>query len=226
MRTYTRKLVATILVVAMVAALVSISVLAAPASGKQFKGYTIIGDSITSGYSVEKDPNWDANLVPQDIDYGILANMVASPEGYYSVQDVEALRQMGGGTTYRVHGAYPDLVATGMGYPLPNDSAASYADLANQGYYNLSLPGLRTVEVREMLDPNYHGDDISQEIWDIVQKDGKQVMMDKAREYIKNSDVLTINIGSNDVAINCFIRALKVMAAAGKTPSSFEASNR
>ena len=81
MRTYTRKLVATILVVAMVAALVSISVLAAPASGKQFKGYTIIGDSITSGYSVEKDPNWDANLVPQDIDYGILANMVASPEG-------------------------------------------------------------------------------------------------------------------------------------------------
>ena len=220
MRTNTKKLVATLLVVAMVVALVSVSALAAPASGKQFKGYTIIGDSITSGYSVEKDPNWDANLVPQDIDYGILANMVAAPEGYYSVQDVEALRQMGGGTTYRVHGAYPDLVANGLGYQLPNDSPASYADLENQGYYNLSLPGLRTVEVREMLDPDYHGDDISQEIWDIVQKDGKQVMMDKAREYIKNSDVLTINIGSNDVAINCFIRALKVMDAAGADTQS------
>lgn len=220
MRTSTKKLCAVLLVVAMVAGIMSVSALAAPASGKQFKGYTIIGDSITSGYSVEKDPVWDANLQPVDIDYGILANMVAAPEGYYSVQEVEALRKLGGGTTYRVHGAYPDLVADGLGYKMPDDSAASYADLENQGYYNLSLPGLRTVEVREMLDPTYNGDDISQEIWDIVQKDGKEVMKKKAREYIANSDVLTINIGSNDVAINCFIRALKVMDAAGADTQS------
>ena len=216
MRTSSKKLLAILLVVAMTVSVIGVSAMAEPVSTtKQFKGYTIIGDSITSGYSVEKDPNWDANLVPKDIDYGILANMVASPEGYYSVQDVEALRQMGGGTTYRVHGAYPDLVADGLGYVMPDDSEASYRALESNGYYNLSLPGLRSCEVREMVDPSYHGDDISQDIWDIVQKDGKEVMMQKAEEYIKNSDVMTINIGSNDVAINCFIRALKVIDQAG-----------
>ena len=216
MRTSIKKLLAILLVVAMTVSVIGVSVFAEPTSTtKQFKGYTIIGDSITSGYSVEKDPNWDANLVPKDVDYGILMNMVASPEGYYSVQDVEALRQLGGGTTYRVHGAYPDLVADALGYVMPDDSAASYAALESNGYYNLSLPGLRSCEVREMVDPSYHGDDISQDIWDIVQKDGKEVMFQKAEEYIKNSEVMTINIGSNDVAINCFIRALKVIDQAG-----------
>lgn len=203
-----------VLIVAMTAALLSVSALAAPTT-KQFRGYTIFGDSITSGYSVEKEGNWDANLQPVDIDYGILSDLVPCPDTHYSVQDIEGLRKLTDGVTYRVHGSYPDLVADGLGYKMPNDSVESYADLLNQGYYNLSLPGLRSVEVRMMLDPGYAGDDISSDLWGIVQKDGYPLMQQKAREYIAKSDIVTLSIGSNDVAVNCFIRALKVIEAAG-----------
>ena len=209
-----KRIVSMVLIVAMTVALLSVSAVAAPAT-KQFKGYTIFGDSITSGYSVEKEGNWDANLQPVEIDYGILSDLVPGPETHYSVQEIEGLRKLTDGVTYRVHGSYPDLIANGLGYQMPDDSAASYADLLNQGYYNLSLPALRSVEVRMMLDPSYAGDDISSDIWNIVQKDGYTLMQQKAKEYIAKSDVVTLSIGSNDVAVNCFIRALKVIEAAG-----------
>lgn len=174
----------------------------------QFKGYTIIGDSITAGMGIKKAGNWDKNLKPAKVDYQILSSMVNVPEGYYGVDDIEALRQLAGGVTYRVHGSYADYVGKAVGIKIKDDSAASYAKLEQQGYYNLSLPGVRSTEIRKMLDPSYQGDQYTDEIFGIVNPAGYETLHNKAVEYIQNSELVTIACGSNDVALNCIIRAL------------------
>ena len=174
----------------------------------QYKGYTIIGDSITAGMGLKKTDGWDRNLHRSNIDYQILTSMVNVPDGYYGVDEIEAIRELAGGTTYRIHGSYPDIVGKAIGIPIANDSTASYANLENSGFYNLALPGVRSIEIRKMLDPTFTGDQYTDEIFGIVNPQGYEKLHNDAVRYIQNSDVVTIACGSNDVALNCIIRAL------------------
>lgn len=213
MRKYTRKVLAMLLSLCMVVSLcASLAVSSSAASTPKFKGYTIIGDSITAGMGIKKTSGWDASL-PHDgvIDYKVLQSIVNVPEGYYGVDEIEAMRQMSGGTTYRVHGSYPDIVGNAVGIKMKNDSRKAYQNLEKSGYYNLALPGLRTYEIRAILDPTFKGDRYTDEILSITNPNGYQDLHKKAVEYIKNSELVTIACGSNDVALNCLIRAMHVV---------------
>ncbi|MBQ8063797.1 MAG: hypothetical protein IJ230_07665, partial [Clostridia bacterium] len=102
----------------------------------------------------------------------------------------------------------PDLVGKAIGIKIKDDSAASYANLEKSGFYNLALPGVRSAEIRRILDPTFYGDQYTDEILGIVNPAGYDNLHNKAVEYIQNSELVTIACGSNDVALNCIIRAL------------------
>ena len=105
-----------------------------------------------------------------------------------------------GGTAegMRVDGAYPDLVAKGVGI-----------DESNENYYNEAHSGWRTSELRETLDPTYDNEDgkfakaLSQGM-----ANGKTLadpqdpaLQAKVREEIAKSDLITIDLGSNDLQL-------------------------
>lgn len=209
-----RKLVAMLMSLAMVVSLCSAMAISSSAKAKtpQFDGYTIIGDSITAGMGISMTDGWDANLPHSGvIDYEVLQGIVNVPEGVYGVDEIEAIRQMAGGTTYRIHGSYPDLVGKAIGITQENDSKKSYKNLEASGYYNLALPGLRTYEIRAILDPTFKGDQYTDEILGITNPNGYANLNKKAVEYIQNSELVTVACGSNDVALNCLIRAMHVV---------------
>ena len=98
----------------------------------------------------------------------------------------------------RVIGAYPDLVAKGVGI-----------DEDNENYYNESHSGWRTSELRETLDPTYDNEDgkfakaLSQGM-----ANGKTLadpqdpeLQQRVREEIAKSDLITIDLGSNDLQL-------------------------
>ena len=98
----------------------------------------------------------------------------------------------------RVPGAYPDLVAKGVGI-----------DENNENYYNESHSGWRTSELRETLDPSYDNEDgafakaLSQGM-----ANGKTLadpqdpaLQQRVREEIAKSDLITIDLGSNDLQL-------------------------
>lgn len=184
---------------------------AAIQTAPHYKGYTIFGDSLASGFAVKKEDGWDDNLVKAKTDYGYLTPLLNVPEGYYDAADIQALRELSGGQTYRVHNSYPDLVGNAIGIRQKDDSRASYQALEKNGFYNLSRPALRSVEVRMMVDPSYQGDSLSSTIWGYIEPEGVDAIRKKTVEYVKNSELITINIGSNDIAINCLMRALNVL---------------
>lgn len=207
----TKKLVSVLLSLALMVGVLAtffVSSNAEDGNTPQFKGYTIIGDSITAGMGLKKSSSWDASLKPANVDYQILSDMVNVPAGYYGVDDIEALRKLAGGITYRVHDSYPDIVGNAIGIKIEDDTKASYKKLEEQGYYNLSLPGVRTHEIRKMLDPTFQGDAYTDEIFGICNPAGYEKLHNKAVEYIENSELVTVACGSNDVALNCIIRAL------------------
>ena len=214
MKKYTRKFIALLMSLAMVASLASVMAIGSSAKTKtpQFNGYTIIGDSITAGMGIEKTGGWDKSLPHSGvIDYEVLQGIVNVPEGVYGVDEIEAIRQMSDGVTYRVHGSYPDLVGNAIGIKQKNDKKSSYKKLASQGYYNLALPGLRTYEIRAILDPSFKGDQYTDEILRLTNPKGYSNLNKKAVQYIKNSELVTVACGSNDVALNCLIRAMHVV---------------
>ena len=212
MKHVTRKLFALLMSICMVATICASLAVSSSAATPKFKGYTIIGDSITAGMGIKKTGKWDKNLPHSGvIDYQVLQGMVNVPEGYYGVDEIETIRRMAGGTTFRVHNSYPDLVGKAIGIKQKNDSLASYQNLEASGYYNLALPGLRTHEIRAILDPSFKGDQYTAEILGITNPNGYEALHAKAVEYIKNSELVTIACGSNDVALNCLIRSLHVI---------------
>ena len=114
-------------------------------------------------------------------------------QSYFDVADV-------GGTAEgrRVPGAYPDLVAKGVGI-----------DENNENYYNEAHSGWRTSELRETLDPTYNNEDgavakaLSQGM-----ANGKELadpqdvrLQERIREEIAKSDLITIDLGSNDIQL-------------------------
>ncbi len=209
-----KRILSVLLSLAMVLSLVaSLSVTSfAENATPQFKGYTIIGDSITAGMGTTKTDGWDAKLPHSGvIDYEVLQGIVNVPEGIYGVDEIEAIRKMSGGVTYRIHGAYPDLVGNAVGIKQKNDKKSSYKKLEKQGFYNLALPGLRTYEIRAILDESFKGDRYTDEILRITNPDGYSNLHAKAVKYIRNSQLVTVACGSNDVALNCLIRSMHVV---------------
>ena len=207
-----RKLFALLLSLCMVASVCTALAVSSSAAVPKAKGYTILGDSITAGMGIKKSSNWDKNLPHSGvIDYEVLQGMINVPLGCYGVDEIETIRQMSGGTTYRIHNSYPDLVGKALGIKQKDDSKKSYRNLEKSGYYNLALPGVRSSEIRAILDPSFQGDQYTAEILNITNPRGYQHLHAKAVEYIQNSDVVTIACGSNDVALNCLIRSLHVI---------------
>ncbi len=105
-----------------------------------------------------------------------------------------------GGTAegMRVPGAYPDLVAKGVGI-----------DEDNENYFNEAHSGWRTSELRETLDPSYNNEDgafakaLSQGM-----ANGKTLadpqdpaLQQRVRNEIAQSDIITIDLGSNDLQL-------------------------
>lgn len=213
MKRGTKKIFAFLLSLCMMVSLCSAMALSSSAKATpKFKGYTIIGDSITAGMGIQKAAGWDEGLPHGGvIDYAVLQSIVNVPEGYYGVDEIEAIRQMAGGTTFRIHGSYPDIVGNNVGIKMKNDSKKSYKNLEKSGYYNLALPGLRTYEIRAILDDSFKGDRYTDEILTITNPKGYGKLHDKAVEYIENSELVTVACGSNDVALNCLIRAMHVI---------------
>ncbi|MBQ1548909.1 MAG: hypothetical protein IIZ65_00625 [Clostridia bacterium] len=114
-------------------------------------------------------------------------------QSYYDVAEE-------GGTAEgkRVTGAYPDLVAKGVGI-----------DENNENYYNEAHSGWRTSELRETLDPSYNNDDgaVAKALSEGM-ANGKTLcdpqdpeLQAKVREEIAKSDLVTIDLGSNDIQL-------------------------
>ncbi|MBQ8082631.1 MAG: hypothetical protein IJ241_00460, partial [Clostridia bacterium] len=105
-----------------------------------------------------------------------------------------------GGTAegMRVAGAYPDLVAKGVGI-----------DEDNENYYNEAHSGWRTSELRETLDPSYNNDDgaaakaLSKGMANnkVLADPQSKELQDRIREEIAKSDLITIDLGSNDIQL-------------------------
>ena len=105
-----------------------------------------------------------------------------------------------GGTAegMRVAGAYPDLVAKGVGI-----------DEDNENYYNEAHSGWRTSDLRETLDPSYNNDDgaaakaLSKGMANnkVLADPQSKELQDRIREEIAKSDLITIDLGSNDIQL-------------------------
>lgn len=94
----------------------------------------------------------------------------------------------------RVSGSYPDLVAS-----------AVTADT----YYPLARCGMRSVELRRILDASYEGDEYSdlmlQSLTGIT-ADALLAQRPQFEEEIRSADLITLNIGSNDTLTYALVR--------------------
>lgn len=95
----------------------------------------------------------------------------------------------------RVSGSYPDLVA-----------GAATADT----YYPLARCGFRSVELRRMLDASYAGDEYSDLMLEsLTGISSTEILAQRLlfEEGVKNADLITINVGSNDTLTYALVRA-------------------
>lgn len=105
----------------------------------------------------------------------------------------------------RIEGIYPTLVADALG--------ADFTPLAYCGF--------RTNEIRWMIDDDYEGDDdLFQGSQVILQEPLRSQMRPVFKEAIKNADIITLNIGSNDLFSYPFRRAVAGLNLAGFAVSS------
>lgn len=157
------------LLLALVMTMSAICISAFAAHKKQYQSYTFFGDSVTTGFGIDS--------------YFVVAKEQAS----------------GTAEGARVPGAYPDLVAKGVGI-----------DEDNENYYNEAHSGWRTSELRETLDPSYNNDDgqfakaLSQEMAGANKEladPQNPVLQEIIREEVAKSDLITIDLGSNDIQL-------------------------
>lgn len=128
--------------------------------------------------------------------YTIFGDSVTTGFGIQSYFDVA--KEGGTAEGMRVPGAYPDLVAKGVGI-----------DEDNENYYNESHSGWRTSELRETLDPTYNNDDgqfakaLSQGMANnkVLADPQDPELQKRIREEIAKSDLITIDLGSNDIQL-------------------------
>ena len=142
---------------------------------KQYHDYTFFGDSVTAA---------------------------AGLPSYYTFYHYNEATGKWEGTAegQRVIDSYPDLVAKEVGI---NDGL--------KGYYNESHSGWRTSEVREIFDESYYNDDgalakaLSEAMANGKAISGPQELRPRVIEEIKKSDLITLDLGSNDVQLPIII---------------------
>ena len=151
------------------------------AAKKQYHAYTFFGDSVTAA---------------------------AGLPSYYTFykQDPVTGKWEGTAEGQRVLGSYADLVAQGVGI---NNGL--------ENYYNESHSGWRTSEVREIFDITYYNDDgaLAKALSDAM-ANGKAIsgpveLRPRVIEEIKKSDLVTLDLGSNDVQLPIIIALYSVM---------------
>lgn len=94
----------------------------------------------------------------------------------------------------RVVGSYPDLVAS-----------AVTADT----YYPLARCGMRSVELRRVLDASYEGDEYSDLLVQSLTGITADVLLAQRPQFeegIRNADLITLNVGSNDTLTYALVR--------------------
>ncbi|MBO4382638.1 MAG: hypothetical protein J5847_00945 [Clostridia bacterium] len=142
---------------------------------KQYNMYTFFGDSVTAA---------------------------AGLPSYYTFyhQDPVTGKWEGTAEGQRVLGSYPDLIAQEVGI---NNGL--------ENYYNESHSGWRTSEVREIFDEDYYNDDgalakaLSEAMANGKAISGPDELRPRVVEEIKNSDLITLDLGSNDVQLPIII---------------------
>ena len=148
--------------------------------------YTFIGDSIPSGFSLRYDTQWNSEVI-----YDTIRNAYVywkRPLGMHQV----------------VPASYPALVGEALGIKSDNQ--------INTYYNNLARCGVRTQEVLRFMDPAYNAqmakDPDDEGNRKILNEGGytgmtKQELEDLCNmfnDYVANSKLVTLEIGSNDVA--------------------------
>ena len=177
----TRKILAALL--AMVMAMSVFCLTAFAGEKKTYTAYTFFGDSVTAA---------------------------AGLPSYYTffVYNPETGKYEGTAEGQRVLGSYPDLVAQGVGI---NNGL--------ENYYNESHSGWRTSEVRELLDPDYYNDDgeVAKAL-SLAMANGKAIadpqnpeLREDVREEIAASDLITLDLGSNDIQLPIIMTLYSVL---------------
>ena len=148
--------------------------------------YTFIGDSIPSGFSLRYDTQWNSEVI-----YDTIRNAYVywkRPLGMHQV----------------VPASYPALVGEALGIKSDNQ--------INSYYNNLARCGVRTQEILRFMDPAYNAQmakDPDDEGNRKILNEGGYTGMTKREledlcnmfnDYVANSKLVTLEIGSNDVA--------------------------
>lgn len=168
------------LLLALVMALSVFAVSAFAVQKKQYTAYTFFGDSVTAA---------------------------AGLPSYYSFfyKDPETGKTMGTAEGQRVLGSYADLVAKGVGI-----------DNGLENYYNESHSGWRTSEVREIFDITCYNDDgalakaLATAMANGKAISGPEELRPRVLEEVKNSDLITLDLGSNDIQLPIIISLYSV----------------
>lgn len=183
-------------VLALVMALSVLAVSAFAIQKKPYKAYTFFGDSVTAA---------------------------AGLPSYYSFYHVNPKTGKVEGTAegQRVLGSYPDIVAQGVGI---NNGL--------ENYYNESHSGWRTSEVREIFDITYYNDDgavakaLSEAMANGKAISGPVELRSRVIKEIKKSDLVTLDLGSNDVQLPIIMSLYSVMNPTASTEYSAWAIER
>lgn len=124
----------------------------------------------------------------------------------YGIPDYFAVKEKyGTAEGYRVKNSYADLVATGVGIE------------GEERYHNEAHSGWRTSEVREIVDPDYNNDDgaAARGIASVFGAQGSQDSLEANRARIiaelKRSDLITLDIGSNDLQLPLLLSLFSVL---------------
>ncbi|MBQ5480889.1 MAG: SGNH/GDSL hydrolase family protein [Clostridia bacterium] len=232
-----RKLTAVLLSFCMMLSLLGVSAFAATKDDVvQYGSYTSLGDSAVAGYNLKDweamklrwgNPDWESQL-----DQNVLDEMTEEQKN--ELKYVNYTRR------HEVYGSYPSILKEAVG-------AETFTPEENRPetegtFHHYAQCAFRTEELRMMVDPSYKGD--SEELVNIaagmsngsfsyanlleLQESGEYV------EAIKNSNLVTMSIGANDIYVPILgtvfsdlialllQKAQEEAAAQGETPKTEE----
>lgn len=190
MKKHSSRLLSLLVALAMVIALLCPVVFAdsgnSTTKSDDLHAYTVLGDSIPSGFALRYDTQWSS-----EIPYDTVRNAFVywkRPLGMHQV----------------VPAAYPALISEALGIKSDNQ--------INTYYNNLARCGVRTTEILRFLDPDFNAkmakDPEDEGNRKILNEGGYSGMTARelsdicnmSADYIRQSKLVTLEVGSNDVA--------------------------
>ena len=111
---------------------------------------------------------------------------------------------------HKTVGAYPALVAAALG-------------VADADFAQLACAGMRTVELRSCLDPSYIAPDKYANNFGGNELEEWVKSRYDYREYVKNADVITLNMCGNDIASYALFRLREALQAEGISEAAMNA---